>query len=75
MYSIFVCALLGFEGVGMVNKTRISNALLLTGVTALVCFAALELLQLQPDPLLPAFSAFFIGCTAVIDRLRVRQLK
>jgi hypothetical protein len=59
----------------MVSKEQISNALLVVGAAALVSFGVLELMQLQPDPLLPAFSALFIGCTAVLDRVGVRQLR
>lgn len=59
----------------MVNKGHISNASLLVGAAALLSFGVLELMQYQPDPLLPAFSALFIGCTAVLDRLGVRQLR
>jgi hypothetical protein len=57
------------------KKGAISNGLLSIGVLILMGFAILELAGVQPDPLLPAFSAFFIGCTAVLDRVETRVLK
>lgn len=51
-----------------------SNALLVLGVTMLVLFGLLQLLGNSIDPLLPASAAFFIGCTAVLDRVGARTL-
>ncbi|MFN8491922.1 MAG: hypothetical protein U0350_30255 [Caldilineaceae bacterium] len=59
----------------MVSKNLFSNALLGLGVLLLLAFAILELWGLHTDPLLPAFAAFFIGCTAVLDRMSERKLK
>lgn len=57
------------------NKFFVSNSLLTLGVIALVGFCVLEVSGLNSDPLLPAFSAFFIGCTAVLDRVGSRSLE
>lgn len=51
-----------------------SNALLVLGVAMLVLFGLLQLMGNSIDPLLPATSAFFIGCTAVLDRVGSRTL-
>lgn len=51
-----------------------SNTLLVLGVMILVVFGLLQLLGNNIDPLLPATAAFFIGCTAVLDRLGSRSL-
>ena len=51
-----------------------SNALLAVGVLMLVLFGLLQVLGNSIDPLLPATSAFLIGCTAVIDRVGSRTL-
>jgi hypothetical protein len=51
-----------------------SNALLVLGVVMLVLFGLLQLLGNSIDPLLPATAAFFIGCTAVLDRVGSRTL-
>ncbi len=59
----------------MVSKTLFSNSLLGLGILLLLAFAMLELWGLHTDPLLPAFAAFFIGCTAVLDRMGERKLK
>jgi hypothetical protein len=53
----------------MLRKPLFSNTLLSLGVTMLVGFGVLEMSGLQGDPLLPALSAFLIGCTAVLDRV------
>jgi uncharacterized membrane protein len=52
----------------------ISNAFLGLGVLMLIGFGALEFSGVQSDPLLPAFAAFLIGCTAVLDRVGSQQL-
>ena len=53
----------------------IGNAFLGLGVISLISFALLEAQGLRVDPLLPAFSAFFIGCTAVLDRVGTQQFE
>lgn len=55
-------------------KPFISNTLLCLGVLMLLSFGILETAGVPSDPLLPAFAAFFIGCTAVLDRVGARQL-
>jgi hypothetical protein len=57
------------------HKELISNALLVAGVLLLTGFALLEMAGLSTNPLLPAFAAFFIGGTAVLDRVNAPQLK
>jgi hypothetical protein len=56
-------------------KTIASNTLLLFGIIMLTAFAALELFGWQTDPLLPAFAAFCIGCTAVLDRVGLERIR
>lgn len=56
-------------------KSHVSNALLALGALLLVAVIVLEMRGLSSDPLLPAFSAFLIGCTAVLDRVGVRELE
>ena len=46
-----------------------SNTLLVLGVLTLVLFGLFQMTGSTMDPLLPATSAFLIGCTAVIDRV------
>lgn len=55
------------------HRTYVSNTLLLFGVLVLTAFAVMEVAGLRTDPLVPAFSAFLIGCTAVLDRLGARE--
>jgi hypothetical protein len=50
-------------------RIRFSNILLVLGIIMLSAFAVVELVGMQTDPLIPAFAAFFIGGTAVLDRL------
>ncbi len=50
-------------------RIRFSNILLVLGILMLSAFAVVELVGMQTDPLIPAFAAFFIGATAVLDRL------
>lgn len=51
------------------NKLSISNAMLSLGVLILLSFGLFEIVGAQSDPLMPAFAALLIGCTAVLDRL------
>jgi hypothetical protein len=51
------------------TKPYVSNALLSLGVLILLSFGFIEINGLQSNPLLPAFAAFLIGCTAVLDRV------
>jgi hypothetical protein len=51
------------------RKLYLSNALLSLGVLILLSFGFIEFKGIQSDPLLPAFAALLIGCTAVIDRV------
>ena len=55
------------------KKTVFSNTLLSMGALLLVGFGLLEIMGLRSDPLLPAISAFFIGCTAVLDRMGAQK--
>ena len=59
----------------MRTKNVFSNSLLLLGTFLLIGFVGLELFGMHSDPLVPAFSAFFIGCTAVLDRMGEPKLK
>lgn len=58
----------------MMKKHLISNALLFLGAMILIGFILVEVTGMQSDPLLPAFAAFLIGCTAVLDRVGVQEL-
>jgi uncharacterized membrane protein len=51
------------------QKLYLSNAFLSLGVLTLLGFGLIEMNGIQSDPLLPAFAALFIGCTAVLDRV------
>ena len=51
------------------RKLNLSNALLSLGVIILLSFGFIEVNGVQSDPLLPAFAALLIGCTAVLDRV------
>ena len=53
----------------MMAKIYISNTLLAMGAILLVVVGLMEVVVGQTDPLLPAFSALFIGGTAVLDRI------
>lgn len=59
----------------MRTKNVFSNTLLVFGTCLLIGFVVLELLGMHSDPLVPAFSAFLIGCTAVLDRMGEAKLK
>ncbi len=52
----------------------ISNAFLSLGTVMLAGFGMLEVTGVHSDPLLPAFAAFLIGVTAVLDRVGSHQL-
>lgn len=56
-------------------KENISNALLFTGVLLLAAVGLAEFNGVMTDPLLPAFSALFIGGTAILDRIGVGELE
>ncbi|MCB0072257.1 MAG: hypothetical protein KDE20_12395 [Caldilineaceae bacterium] len=56
-------------------KSRISNMLLVLGAVLLAAVVILEMTGSSSDPLLPASAAFLIGCTAVLDRVGVRELE
>lgn len=51
------------------RKLNLSNTLLSLGVLMLLSFGLIEINGIHSDPLLPAFAAFLLGCTAVLDRL------
>lgn len=51
------------------RKVYVSNTLLSLGVLILMSFGLIEINGIESDPLLPAFAALLIGCTAVIDRV------
>jgi hypothetical protein len=57
------------------QKLNLSNTLLSLGVVSLVGFGLIEINGVQSDPLLPAFAALLIGCTAVLDRLSLFNSK
>jgi hypothetical protein len=57
------------------RKVYLSNALLSLGVLFLLSFGLIEINGVQSDPLLPAFAALLIGCTAVLDRITVLNSK
>lgn len=59
----------------MVAKVYISNTLLALGAVLLVAVGLLEVTGGQIDPLLPAFSALFIGGTAVLDRIGLSEFE
>lgn len=56
-------------------KERFSNVLLMLGAVMLLAFGIMEATGFHTDPLLPAFSAFLIGMTAVLDRSDFRRLR
>ena len=56
------------------KKPLVSNTLLILGILMLFYFVMLEAQGFHSDPLIPAFSAFFIGCTAVLDRVGSHSL-
>ena len=56
-------------------KENLSNVLLVMGVLMLAAVGLTELAGVTTDPLLPAFSALFIGSTAVLDRIGVGELE
>ena len=47
----------------------VSNTSLAMGVVVLAAYALLQSIGAGSDPLVPATAAFFIGCTAVLDRI------
>ena len=57
------------------QKLNLSNTLLSLGVVSLLGFGFIEINGAQSDPLLPAFAALLIGCTAVLDRLSLLNSK
>ncbi len=57
------------------TKNVLSNTLLGLGALLLVVFITLEIMGLHSDALLPAAAAFFIGCTAVLDRMQEKKLE
>lgn len=54
-------------------KERFSNVLLALGAAMLLAFGIMEATGFHTDPLMPAFSAFLIGMTAVLDRSSLRR--
>lgn len=56
-------------------KELFSNALLVIGAVTLLTFGVMEVTGFHTDPLMPAFSAFLIGATAVLDRGGFRRLR
>ena len=54
-------------------KQNVSNLLLVAGIVLLAAVGVAEINGTTSDPLLPAFSAFLIGCTAVLDRVGVQE--
>jgi hypothetical protein len=56
-------------------KLLVSNGFLGFGIVLLAAFMLLEVNGLATNPLIPAFAAFCIGCTAVLDRISFRLTK
>jgi hypothetical protein len=56
-------------------KNHISNMLLVLGVVMLATVGLMEIAGIGANPLVPAFSALFIGGTAVIDRVGVSEIE
>ena len=56
-------------------KELFSNVLLMLGAVTLIAFGIMEVTGLHTDPLMPTFSAFLIGMTAVLDRNGFRRLR
>ncbi len=56
-------------------KNHISNALLVLGVVMLMAVGLMEVAGAGVNPLIPAFSALFIGGTAVIDRVSIGEFE
>ena len=59
----------------MMARHNISNILLALGAFMLVAVCLLEVTGGQTNPLLPAFSALFIGGTAVLDRIGMGEFE
>jgi hypothetical protein len=59
----------------MMARVYISNTLLALGAVLLAIVCLMEVTGGQTDPLLPAFSALFIGGTAVLDRIGIGEFK
>lgn len=59
----------------MMPKELFSNVLLMLGALTLIVFGVMEATGFHTDPLMPAFSAFLIGMTAVLDRNGFRRLR
>lgn len=59
----------------LMSRMFFSNALLVLGVIFLGGFAAFELNGASMDPLIPAFAAFCIAGTALLDRLQERRFE
>ncbi len=56
------------------RQLYLSNTFLSVGVLMLCGFGLLEFAGFRSDPLLPAFAAFCLGCTAVLDRVAIHRL-
>ncbi len=52
----------------------VSNTALILGVAMLALYVLMQWAGYGTDPLVPASAAFFIGCTAVLDRVGQREL-
>ena len=65
---------LAWEAVQM-NRRLVSNGLLALGALLLAGVILFEATGFSIDPLLPAFSAFLIGCTAILDRVGVHNFE
>lgn len=59
----------------MIAKRHLSNGLLVLGILVLGAVGLVGLTGGQIDPMLPAFSALFIGGTAVLDRVGVADVE
>ncbi len=57
------------------SKVFLSNALLVLGIFCLGGFAAFTLYGAQIDPIVPAFAALCIACTALLDRISRQEIE
>ena len=59
----------------MPARHHLSNISLMLGAVLLAAVGLMEFTGGQIDPMIPAFSALFIGSTAVLDRIGVGEIK
>ena len=54
--------------------SQMSNILLALGATLLVAFGVLLAIGLPADPIIAAVAGFFVGCSAILDRVTTKEL-